>query len=181
MTSRLERAVYDESSVIRNVDESYLVDEPNSFWVSNYVAGRCHLAALAIAKIAGLRLGVFLDECPMDLDGEDSTLPVLEHAFCYLDSNNNYLVDARGVRTRTDLLEEYCCDTQEFMELSGDQAEHLIRQWMEHGNLQNFEPGEEQRLETYIQEMYELKLLSDNTLKLNERALEYSDSDYEPS
>jgi len=163
MTSLLERSLYDYDMTALNVDEDYVVDSNNQLRVEHYVAGRCHLAALALGKAAGLRLGVFIENEPW-LDDGSIGHPALEHAFCYLDGHPEYLIDARGIRSRENLLDEFCSDTNDLVELRDDQAKDLLETWLAQGLLKPFLPGEQLVLAQYFQEMQALGLVSQSAL-----------------
>lgn len=163
MTSLLERSLYDYDLTALNVDEDYVVDSDNQLRVEHYLAGRCHLAALSLAAIAGLRIGVFIEN-EVWLDDGSIGHPALEHAFCFLDEHGTHLIDARGIRSRESLLDEFCRDTNELVELRDDQAKDLLVTWLAQGLLEAYVPGEEQALGQYFQEMQGLGLVSQSAL-----------------
>jgi hypothetical protein len=179
MTSLLERSLYDYDMTALNVDEDYVVNSDNQLRVEHYVAGRCHLAALVLEKAAGLRLGVFIENEPW-LDDGSIGHPALEHAFCYLDGQPEYLIDARGIRAREDLLDEFCSNTNELVELRDDQAKDLLDTWLAQGLLEAYLPGEQLALASYFQEMQALGLVSHAALDPELTGLSEADDENYP-
>lgn len=120
--------------------------------VGDYLHGRCHLMALALAEEAGLQCGVLLDlESGYTDDGDPIT--ALDHAFCEMgQGREDYVVDARGGRHRTEVLEEY---NQGFVPevMVGSEAEELIRRWIATGLLEDFLPGEREALALYVKQL----------------------------
>jgi hypothetical protein len=163
MTSLLERSLYDYDMTALNVDEDYVIDSDNQLRVEHYLAGRCHLAALSLAGAAGLRIGVFIENEAW-LDDGSIGHPALEHAFCFLDEQGTHLIDARGIRSRENLLDEFCSDTNELVELRDEQAKDLLVTWLAQGLLEPYRPGEQQALSQYFQEMQALGLVSHSAL-----------------
>lgn len=136
-----------------SVHESYPVF--GQLIVEDYLHGRCHLMALALAEEAGLQCGVLLDlESGYTEAGEP--ISALDHAFCEMGQGlDDYVVDARGGRYRTEVLAEY---NQGFVPevMVGSEAEGLIREWIAAGLLEDYRPGEREALALYIQELKKL-------------------------
>ena len=123
--------------------------------VEDYLHGRCHLMALALVEEAGLQCGVLLDlESGYTDDGEP--IPALDHAFCEMGQGlEDYVVDARGGRQRTEVLEEYNQGFEPEVVI-GSAAEELIRHWIATGLLEDYLPGEHEALALYVQELKKL-------------------------
>lgn len=133
-----------------SVHESYPVF--GKLIIDDYLHGRCHLMALALTEETGLQCGVLLDLESGHTD-EGEPVPALDHAFCEMGQGlEDYVVDARGGRHRTEIMEEY---NQAFEPevLVGAEAEALIRQWIATGLLEDYRPGEREALGLYIQEL----------------------------
>lgn len=133
-----------------SVHESFVVY--GQLIVEDYLHGRCHLMALALAEEAGLQCGVLLDlEAGYTEGGEP--ISALDHAFCEMGQGlEDYVVDARGGRYRTEVLAEY---NQGFVPevMIGPEAEGLIRQWIANGLLEDYRPGEREALASYVREL----------------------------
>lgn len=136
-----------------NVDESYNICDTNKFQVIHYLSGRCHLFALKLHEVLGLKVGLFIDDQCLDLDGDAA----LDHAFCYID--DKYVVDVRGIRLKEDLYSEFCMDA--FDPICLDNSSSVINEWISLGKLCHFENKEEEiSLVKYIQDMKENDLFS---------------------
>ena len=144
-----------------NVDESYNICDTNKFQVIDYLSGRCHLFALKLHEVLGLKVGLFIDDNCMELDGEAA----LNHAFCYIDET--YVVDVRGIRHKEDLYNEFCLDS--FDPICLTDSTSIVNDWIKLDKLIPFENKEEEiSLVKYIQDMKENDLFrikaSDETL-----------------
>jgi len=164
MNSLLKRSLtaYDENFM--NVTDDFVVDYSNSLRVDDYLGSRAHLAALAFAKVSGLSLGAFVDRVPTDPQMAGLLGTRIEHAFCRLPSATNYFLDARGARSASDLLEEYCTNAAQVQELGDHEALALIELQMSEGLLAPFLAGERRELERYFLQMKTIGLLQLNTL-----------------
>lgn len=140
-----------------NVRDDYLVDAANRFYVEDYVHGRCHLFALALAQVTQYKIGIFVDEECIP-DGGETPIRGLVHAFCYV--KDDLVIDARGIRCKADLVNEFEGMAMEFAELDGDEAEAQLRQWMAEGGCWGLQEGEEKALGAYVLDMRRNGLLS---------------------
>ncbi|MBB4867569.1 hypothetical protein HNP46_006483 [Pseudomonas nitritireducens] len=140
-----------------NVREDYQVDPANRFYVEDYVHGRCHLFALALAKATQYKIGIFVDEDCIPEDG-DTPIRVLVHAFCYV--KDDLVIDARGIRCKVDLENEFEGMAMEFAELEGEAAEAQLQQWMAEGGCCSLLEGEEKALGAYVRDMRRNGLLA---------------------
>lgn len=131
-----------------SVHEEYVVF--GQYCVEDYLHGRCHLMALVIREHTGLHCGVMLD-LEAGFDADDEPVAALDHAFCEMgESMEGSVIDARGVRSRLAIQQEY----NEALEpelISGPDAENLIRQWISTGLLEDFLPGEHEALVLYVE------------------------------
>lgn len=154
----LKEHLYVHDGVHLSVHESYRVF--GQLTIEDYLHGRCHLMALALAEEAGLQCGVLLDlESGFSEDGEPIT--ALDHAFCEMGQGlDGYVVDARGGRYLTEVLGEYNQGFEPEV-MVGSEAEGLIRRWIAAGQLEDYQPGERTALALYVQE---LKTLPFHTL-----------------
>lgn len=159
-----------------NVEESVVVSAVHEFSVEYYLSGRCHLMALVIAQETGMALGVFIDQYAFE-DTSGAPVAALEHAFCHLPGNDNHLVDARGARSRADLLSDYCFASNEPCELAGEEALKLIESWIDRGLLEDFLPGEREAITRYVQDMKALDLFTEQDFEANPPCIEKSPSD----
>ncbi|WP_274644737.1 hypothetical protein [Pseudomonas serbica] len=133
-----------------SVHEDFVVF--GEYRVEDYLHGRCHLMALAIREQTGLQCGVMLD-LEAGYDADDEPVAALDHAFCELEgSMTGYVHDARGVRSRVEIQREYN-EAFEPEQISGIDAENLIRQWIASGRLEDFLPGEQEALGFYVKEL----------------------------
>jgi hypothetical protein len=149
-----------------SVHEDFVVF--GQYCVDDYLHGRCHLMALAIREQTGLQCGVILDlESDYDADGEP--LAALDHAFCELgQAMEGYVIDARGVRSRLEIQEEYNQALEPEL-ISGPEAENLIREWIATALLEDFLPGEHEALVLYVEALqkYPCMVILDNASSWN--------------
>ncbi|WOF81602.1 hypothetical protein P5704_027270 (plasmid) [Pseudomonas sp. FeN3W] len=139
-----------------NVREEFSVDDKNGLKVGDYVYGRCHLFALALARQLRMKIGIFVDEECIP-DGGEEPIRVLVHAFCVLD--NDRVIDARGVRYKIDMLREFSPLAFEFNELAGKEAEAQLNEWMSNEPALQAKSGEESALRDYIKDMCKFGVL----------------------
>jgi hypothetical protein len=152
-----------------NVEDSFLIFEHLD--VDQYAHGRCQLMALVLAD-QGMDVGVFIDD-EAHITGAGEPVAALQHAFCRVPGDPARLIDARGVRGKSDLYSEYCLDAYAPSYLAGDEAAQLLRDWISQGLLEDFVPGEREALRLYVNQMRTLKLFEP---KAPEPEREYSDS-----
>jgi hypothetical protein len=176
--SRKDLYAYDD---FYNVEESVMVSAAHDFSVEHYLSGRCHLMALVMAQETGMALGVFIDQYALE-DADGAPVAALEHAFCHLPGNGNDLVDARGTRSRADLLNDYCFASNEPCELAGEEALQLIESWISNGLLEDFLPSERESITQYVREMKALDLFTAQDVDANPPHVEIlpSDSAFRP-
>lgn len=111
----------------------------------NYLNGCCHIFALALAEMTGLKVAAFIEERAI-YEGEDGKLvgvPVvyqspnteasnfkeighgLIHAFCLLDDTSELIADASGIRHIDKLNKEYNLHSEISIEIYDDPNEVL--------------------------------------------------------
>lgn len=144
----LKDAIYDYDYQL-NVEEDFIVCKKNNFNVSHYLHGKCHLFALALHEATGLKIGLFVDEERFE------GVAGLEHAFCYID--DEYIVDAQGIRSKDEAFNQYCSETWEFSEYQDDGT--IIKDWMETNRLDPYENEfEKNSIKLYVEEFINLNL-----------------------
>lgn len=153
-----EDALY-EYDYYHNVNEDYMIDEKNGFTVLHYLAGRCHLFALKMNELLGLDVGLYLDMEPLDDNFDMLPHAALEHAFCHLTDEDAF--DGQGARSYKENYNTFCWNTNNFEQIKGDDAVHLLKDWISKDLLFNFEPGEEDALTAYILKIKEHQLLKE--------------------
>lgn len=148
-------ANYDDSYI--HVVDEYLVDKINHFTIDSYLFGRCHLFAQALHEAKGFQIGLFVTMGEVAFAKAPCLL--LVHAFCYL--NNDEVIDAKGIRTKQDMLMRY--DTgEEVFELSGDEALVALKQM----DLFDYDSeGERRALMRHINQMQHHGLLKPGQLE----------------
>jgi hypothetical protein len=158
MPTLSKKNTYPHDDGIYNVRESVTVCEQHGFDVLHYLSGRCHLMALVMAEMSDLSVGVFIDQCAFEDDDGEPRM-ALDHAFCHLPEGDD-MVDARGIRGRQELLDEYSSAANEPAEIGGDEAKSLLESWIRDGLLADFLPGEREAITRYVKAMRDLDLLS---------------------
>lgn len=143
----LKNAIYDYDGQL-NVDDQFVVCEKNKFNVSHYLHGKCHLFALALHEVTGLKIGLFVDEERFE------GVAGLDHAFCYI--NNDYIIDAQGIRSKTEIMAEYCMETWKFAEYMDDGT--IINEWIQNNLLDPY---------TNEHEKVSIKAYADDFVSLN--------------
>lgn len=152
----LKSALYEHDGTAINVVDDYLVYPANRLYVEHYLAGRCHIFAMALHNQIGLELGAFLD-LEAWVDGLDDPIVALEHAFCIID--DEHAIDARGIRLISELHDEFCESSGEPHFIRGDAVAQQISQWLIEETVALPLPGESQVLQEYIEAMRQAKLL----------------------
>lgn len=120
------------------------------YTLAHYLAGRCHLFALALHHATDLPLAVWLDEEAWFEDLIDP-IPALDHAFCLHPEDASSGIDANGTRELADIEADYASDSTEPLLLTGDAAKALLLDWIEMGQLNDFDPGEQDSLIAFLQ------------------------------
>ncbi len=147
--------------------DDVIVCPAHNISVHQYLYGRCHLFAKVMSEKLGLDYGWMINDEPCqngDCDGGLESLPLLNHAFCYIKTKKGepaLLVDARGLATRTEVIDDY---TTEMMDLDNNieviNPDELYRKWMNNGMVLGFLENEEQEISDFIDQMMEAGLLS---------------------
>lgn len=119
------------------------------YTLAHYLAGRCHLFALALHQVTDLPLAVWLDEEAWFEDLVDP-IPALDHAFCLHPEDSAAGIDANGSRDLDDIEADYASGSTAPLLLTGDAARALLIDWIGVGRLNGFDPGEQDALSTFI-------------------------------
>lgn len=146
-----KKYIYPHDYGVYNVRESVTVCEQHGFDVIHYQAGRCHLMALVMAAESEMHMGVFIDQYAFE-DEDCEPRQALDHAFCYHHDGEN-LIDVRGMRGRKELMDEYCANSNDPVEIGGDEAKILLETWIREGLLVDFLPGEREAILRYVKAM----------------------------
>ena len=134
-----------------NVEEEFMVCHENQFTVNDYLYGKCHLFAWQLHQLTGLKIGLFID------DQRFEHAPGLEHAFCYI--NDDYIVDAQGIRSKNEALNNYCHSTFDFIEAIDDGT--LIQEWINKGLLDDYTNEKEKTsLHEYVKTFVSVGLIN---------------------
>lgn len=148
-----------------HVQGGYRIAPRLGFNVDSYLHGRCHLAAMMLAKETALELMILIDENTFIYDGP-SGLTTLLHAACKVD--DVHVLDARGVFRLDEMLDEYARRAIEPRFIFAEEALGWIEKSVAARSLAPLALGEEQALLNYIDKLKSKGLISP-------RALENSD------
>lgn len=116
----------------KQLEEDYIIyeDEKSQIQVWNYLYGSCHLFALELSSISKLKIGAFIDS-------EDEGDIYLQHAFCYHPTDQNLIIDCRGILEKETALTEYTSDALNHEEISD--ARNFIENSIKNGKFHNWE------------------------------------------
>lgn len=150
MLKNFKEFLFIEDDII-NVKEDYPIY--NKFTVEDYLYGRCHIFAKVLNETLGFDIGLFIDDEPMH---ETYGLPCLEHAFCYL--NEHFIVDAKGIRTKAEILDEYGSNAQCLVDIKNGKS--ILEDWTKNKLLISSTLKEQNAIKNYIELLIEHKLFS---------------------
>ncbi len=116
-----------------------------------YLHGNCHLFALLYSEITGAEIGCLVSESEHYSEFEKSYFNelYLDHAFCFHPTDNNLIIDAKGIRYLSQVEAEYTSGFNEEI-LRNSQGENLIKSWIKEKKLNDFETNEKELLKQYI-------------------------------
>lgn len=72
-----------------------------------YLNGCCHIFALALSELTGLKIAAFVEDRAVIENNKTIVKDGLVHAFCLLDDQSNTIFDALGIRDVDKLNNEY--------------------------------------------------------------------------
>jgi hypothetical protein len=125
-----------------NVEDGYKISDNKE--VGEYLYGRCHVFAMVLHEYLGLPIEIIIDEEPWH---DTMGLPSLEHAYCII--NDDYVVDARGIRTRKEIMDEYGSNANELVVVPD--CLELLKEWVNNGALISPEHKEIEDIKLYIE------------------------------
>lgn len=107
--------------------------------IDTYLYGRCHLFALVAAEFFGYEIELFWDT-DVYLEDRDESITALVHAYNLLPDNR--VVDARGIITRKEMIDDY-----DYSEMFFEKVEvKEIYRLMSINDLAAFEEGEKEKI-----------------------------------
>lgn len=150
----LLKHLYTHDSSFTNIDEECVIDKKTGLTVGDYLQGRCHLFALALNHKMGYPVVSLMDADAVFDEGteEESRGFALTHAFCQLPGD--LAMDARGIRTMSEMIAEYECQAWEMVVITDHAAKDIFVELQ----LGDFDPGERESLSSFIDQMVKLKL-----------------------
>lgn len=134
-----------------NVEDEYKVSGNKE--VGEYLYGRCHIFAMVLHEYLGLPIEIIIDEEPFH---DTMGLPSLEHAYCII--NDEYVIDARGIRSKKDIISEYGKNAHELV-IVPDCLE-LLKEWINNGAIVPPENTEIEDIKLYIEALKEHKIFA---------------------
>lgn len=123
--------------------------------IETYLYGRCHLFALALSRVFPYEMEFFWDEEAWFDEGE-VVGTALVHAYCILP--NHMCVDARGILSKEDILNDYDWNSPSYLKATKE----MVEEWIKEGVLDSPVQDELQHLQLYIQENQHLYQLEGN-------------------
>ncbi len=137
----------------KTLDLEHFLFNLNNNKITNmyYLHGNCHLFALLYSEITGAEIGCLVSESEHYSEFEKSYFNelYLDHAFCFHPTNNNLIIDAKGIRYLSQVEAEYTSGFNEEI-LKNSQGENLIKSWIKEKKLNDFENNEKELLKQYI-------------------------------
>lgn len=147
----LKDFLFEHDTKTLNVEDGYKVSGEKE--VGEYLYGRCHIFAMVLHEYLGLPIEIIIDEDPWyDTMG----LPSLEHAYCII--NDDYVVDARGIRSRKEIIIEYGENANE-LAIVPDCME-LLKEWVNNGAIISPEKTEIEDIKLYIEALKKHKIFA---------------------
>lgn len=140
----LDQYLFEYDGEFLHISDTFKISDKYS--VDSYLYGRCHIFALVASQINNLKIGVIIDNEPFHYT---NGLPSLEHAFCYI--NDELIVDARGIKTKKEIFQEYGSEANDLIEIKDAKA--VIEEWIQQKLLTKPSKKELKDLTLYIEKM----------------------------
>jgi len=120
----------------------------NDFTVAHYLHGRCHLFALVASKVLGLPMQWLWDLDPVYDDAPEEAEPRAALGHVWLTRKNNEVVDAKGISNYDSIVQKY----EPLCWVPNIEPTNAIRiiECMQYNMLDDFLPGEEEAIESFI-------------------------------
>lgn len=118
----------------------------------HYLHGNCHLFALLYAEMTGAEIGCLVSESDQYSEFEQSYFPelFLDHAFCFHPTDNNLIIDAKGIRYLSQVESEYTSGLNAEIVRHSNHEDNFIKSWIHEKKLNDFEHNEKELLKHYI-------------------------------
>lgn len=150
-----QNKIYQKENGFLSVDMKTQLIPSLKYTVQHYLYGRCHLFALKLHEIKSMEPVMFCHYALYQY--------FLRHAACII--NDEYVVDASGIRTYQSVIDEYCKSDEDFRPdmirvLRGERALEILTNCTKYGEYYLFDTGEHDSLESYIHFMSDNRLLS---------------------
>jgi hypothetical protein len=142
----------------QHLDDDFVVIPETGITIADYLHGRCDVFAIALARNTGMKVGAIIQGEPMD--GGD---PFLVHAFCLHPTQEDAVMDAKGIRLRSEIYDEYG-ESERFSDFVVGTAEEMSKIIFDITHVRP-EGGahERSRLDRLIQELLKIDLYEMST------------------
>lgn len=149
--NQLKNFLFEYDNTALNVQDNYQISEKKE--VSEYLYGSCHIFAIVLHEYLGLPIEAIIDEEPYH---DTMGLPSLEHTYCII--NDTYVIDARGIRSKDEVLKEYSSNANQPVKIPN--CLKLLKKWIKDGNLTPTTKKEIKDIELYIDSMIANKIFA---------------------
>lgn len=141
-------AIFTKPSGFKSVEMTTQLTPELRYTVQHYLYGRCHLFALAFQEVKKVEIVMFCHYACWQY--------FLRHAACVI--NDEFVIDASGIRTYQSVIDEYCVNSEDFNEsmiqvIKGDKALDIIQSCTDTEYYKPFDANERSAILRYIEFM----------------------------